>query len=314
MSEESQAFKPSPKIQHSPTKQTLQRTRLITDHFPPSPDTGRGQKRRNETSNNENPPPKTTKMATSPQNDSPNLQQILGAITAQSQENKNQFDAIRNESKAQSLAIQTQMKVLSGGVNKLTTDFNTLKVRVEALEAHQGGEKDEVTKLKEELLNCHEEINYLKYTQAKISDETRQRNLLLMGMPEDETNYKELISQAEAFIAANTGLTIKLDGGYRFPKRAEDKIPPVKVFLPSLGVKIQVLEEIYARSQNGIRPNIKSDLSELTRKEIQKKYEERLRNGRPTNGGTHERNTGESSTNPGAAKSRVPTRTTTRHK
>jgi len=168
----------------------------------------------------------------------------------------------------------TKLDNIQGSVALLSQKQEEMEKKVTELEQHQIHDQKELSSLRQELLQTK---SALQLAQGKIMDETRSKNILLMGISEKERNDAERVRLAEEVILAATGYKVKVDGASRLPYQPiPGKTRPIKVNLLSLSDRNNILQIAKERAQGGYS-NIKADLSEQTREQLKRKWDERQR-------------------------------------
>jgi len=176
--------------------------------------------------------------------------------------------------------IQSNPQETKGLLQQLTDRVTKVEARIGDLEAKDGSHSREVSFLKSELLSAYDVIEKLKKASATITDETRKRNILLMGIPESETTEDERFHMAQSHIQQVTGMEIPIDTTYRVGNRT-DLGRPLVVTLHSMTDRNAILGAAKHNAQPGSRPSIKADLCVETRDRIQRNWEAKQPGFRP---------------------------------
>jgi len=176
-----------------------------------------------------------------------------------------------------------EVKGIKESMEALTGKITILESRIGDLETNQGSHVHEVSQLRQELNNAREALEIQKKTLPLALDGARDKNILIMGIPETEQNDADRRSLAEFQIQEISGIPVQVDHTHRQGTKKEGKHRPLVATLYSVSNKIEVLTAAKQQSEPGAPPNMKPDLCSTTRDELHRKWEARQGQGHSYN-------------------------------
>jgi hypothetical protein len=190
------------------------------------------------------------------------------------------LDEVESEAHpATPLTLEGLAALIMPSLAKLNTTTSDLCVVTKTFSKQLTTMDNKVTQLEKTVTLQAKTIAQLESQRDLLLDEIRKQNILIHGIPEnaDEGHDRNTLYSTISSLFKKMGVRADIDDAYRIGKHSADKTRPVKVRIPFLSQKSDVLMEKKKIETLGRNMYITEDLAPSTRQKRKDYYEQKIK-------------------------------------